>query len=726
MSKRSTKQKPPQIDTQVLSDFIYDLNIARRQLTLYPPGHPQIISSSQTVLRILAKLCEFRESVSFGVAPDTLMFEGAWLDENNPVYRDFARFLSSLDIAAIHFDADLTDTELINFNQILRNLRDNRQEPGGIQTLLEQQKIKHISVTAVDYGSFRGEEEFADTRQATDNQLWEDLLSSLLSDTALQPPGDNPQQQVRTPSAVAAQLNRLAETRGTGVADYDQAISSFIARVSETEKPAGTELSQKLGDLITNLNPELRRNFLDSTFQAIDRYQDKDTAILHGLPQDMIVEAVRTRSQGDHNISERLVDLLGSFAGNTPADSPAERQDRTEQDEILKARIEVLLVEDSHDEYIPTNYQSVLQNILTGRATAKIPEQVTGRLKNSLDKHAIEQHSSTVIFNMLRHKVDAETEAFIQQNLVELSEFFLDTGDFNSLREIFNNWSEYLYSSDANARFLDEKVLATQTREVFMNEVLDNISLWGTGKYDEICTYIEEVGEPYAELLVERLAVEEQMALRKTWMKLLVELGSRAHPIILRGLDDERWYLVRNLLIVLGRQKEAIPLKAVQQLASHRHPKVRQEALRIIIRHNPATANRQLLKELSSGDKNAIQAAVAIAELSNDLQILNILHQLLLAEPLEEADLVLKKQIIHCLACKGRPESIPILARLLKKKRLIRSRREKILHHEIINSLGAYPPHTVTPLLNALIKGHDRKQSSLARAQLINREETCS
>ncbi len=46
-------------------------------------------------------------------------------------------------------------------------------------------------------------------------------------------------------------------------------------------------------------------------------------------------------------------------------------------------------------------------------------------------------------------------------------------------------------------------------------------------------------------------------------MKLLVELGRKGHQIILSALEDERWYLVRNLLIILGQQRDAIPMKAV-------------------------------------------------------------------------------------------------------------------------------------------------------------------
>lgn len=74
--------------------------------------------------------------------------------------------------------------------------------------------------------------------------------------------------------------------------------------------------------------------------------------------------------------------------------------------------------------------------------------------------------------------------------------------------------------------------------------------------------------------------------------------------------------------------------------------------------------------------------------------------------------------LLNTLAYHGKPETIPILAKLLKRKGFIRSRRQKSFQKEIVNHLGAFPRHTSEPLLNAIIKGRDRTQSQLAKIQL--------
>ena len=720
MNQHSTKKTLPDLDTQVLSDFIYDLNIARRQLSLYPPDHPRIIDSSNTVLQILKKLCEFREVITFGIAPETLIFEQNRLDQSNPVYRDFARFFSSLNIASISFYSDLTTAELVQFNQILRSNQDTQESSGGFATLLKQQKIHNISIIPVDYSAFQANDGETRDSASSDNLLWDDFLQELLAQRLNQ---DGKAVELRDrvdPALVAKILNQAAEEGIGKEINYDQVISSFIAKMQSNEKQSNPELGQQLGTLARNLNPELKRSFLNSTFLALDRHPKATETFLQTLSQDVITDSLQQHNQGQLNISTRLVDLLGQFSAHTSATDAHKVTGSAEPlaDEILKARVEILLLEDNHDDYVPSDYQKALQHILNGEVKGTVPLQTAQRLKYNLEKQSVERQCCAIIFNMLRNQVNPDVEAVIQKNLAELARFFLDTGDFPSLQEIFIRWSEYLYGGKANARFLDEKVLAVQTREVFMNEVLDNIELWGQNKYDEICDYITEVGEPYTELLIDRLGHEKQITQRKTWMKLLIKLGSKGHQIIIQALQDKRWYLVRNLLIVLGRQKKAPPMKAVHQLTTHPHPKVRQEALRILFRYNSATANRLLLKELSCGNKQVLSATIPLAKLSQDEKVLDQLHQIINIEHLNEENFALKKQILDTLATLGKPKSIPILAKLLKKKGLIRTQRQKQLQLEIIKTLGSYPFNIVEPLINSLIKGRNREHSRLARTQL--------
>lgn len=705
------------IDTQLLSDFIYDLNISRRQLALYPENHPQIAASCAVVLDILKRLCQFKEQITLGVAPDALTYEGNWLDDRNPVYRDYARHLSGLDIASISFHRDLTGAELIRFNQTLRQDRQQLAEQGGIRSRLRRNGVERIDVTPVDYSLFQTGE--LDGRRAGNaaGDLWGAFLDGLVNDK-LDHDGQAVDPAADAEALLARVLDRESAERPARPGDYDHLISRFVAEVKK--QTSGTDIQRSFSQLVTELDPKVQRAFLNSAFQVLERDPAMTEEVLAAVPREILTEALTSRPAGHTDLSSRLLDLLGQLnpsdatgaIGRTPARTAAPGA------EVLKQRIDVLLLEDSHDEYIPGDYQKTLSAILTGQVTGRIDPQAAQRLITDLDRRIIEKQYCSVLFNMLGARVTPDSERLIQDHLAELARFFLDTGDYVSLRDIFIRWSNYLYSAHSSARYLDEKVLADQTREDFMGEVLDSIALWGADKYDAICDYIREIGEPYAELLIERLAAEQQAERRKTWMKILVELGDKGHQIILKALDDERWFLVRNLLIVLGHQRDAVPMKAVYKMTGHPHPKVRQEAIAILFRHTPATAIRLLIKELSSPNKETLSSAVELARQSRDPQILNRLHQLLKNEVRSDDDLDLHRRLLETLAFHGQPDSVAVLTRLLDQRGFIRSRRQKEFQREIVQTLGLFPPYASRSPLRKIAADSDRTLSRLAREQL--------
>ena len=79
------------LDTRLLSNFIYELNIARRHVIAYPDNHPIIASTLSKVTNLLCQLLSAKDEITLGVAKDTLLVGDSFLDKNNPVYRDLAR-----------------------------------------------------------------------------------------------------------------------------------------------------------------------------------------------------------------------------------------------------------------------------------------------------------------------------------------------------------------------------------------------------------------------------------------------------------------------------------------------------------------------------------------------------------------------------------------------------------------------------------------------------------
>ena len=158
-------QQETAFDSKLLSDFIYELNIARRCGLSYPPGHPRIQASIKKVMSLLGRLLEFREKITLGIARDVIVVEKYHLDKKNPVYRDYAKSLFQLGIATLTIDRNLTEEEFLKFNEILGLNRERLKDEGGLPAILQGSGFGHLEIQLIDYGLFQVSEAAPEIRR---------------------------------------------------------------------------------------------------------------------------------------------------------------------------------------------------------------------------------------------------------------------------------------------------------------------------------------------------------------------------------------------------------------------------------------------------------------------------------------------------------------------------------------------------------------------------------
>jgi hypothetical protein len=720
VNQKVTDNPTVDLDKPLLTAFLHQLNISRRQLSLYPPEHPQIVASVTSTLDILTDLFHSDPVITLGISPDALYFEQLWLDKDDSNHRQFAKFFYTLGVASISFRSGLKGPELVRFNQLLRSDRNTIESFGGLDKLFEQQQIEHISVVPIDYDAFQANQDFSGKKPAEEDQLWENFLHGLhngnLDFGKLESAFDL--------SVVAAIFNQKLIGNQAEREQSSHSVGLFIENSIQLKRGLQTQTDndKKLVSLLEQLSPDAQLEFLNSAFHTLDRHRDAAPDILQKIPTHLLQNAVAGKNRQDLNLSSRLFGLINNLANSQTQAFHHNIKTKTAplSEDMVRARLDVLFSEERQDLYMPDNYQAALHNILSDNAIGSIPDEEKQKLKALIENQSVEQNCAAIIFEMLHSQCDAEQEESIQQNLLDLSRYFLDIGDFTNLRKIHNNWSKYLYSGNSSASIFTEKVLSNHAQLTFMSEVLDGIDLWGEEKHQEIADYVVAVGEPYSELVIDYLGLAPKWSERQLWMQILEGIGGDAQRIIVRSLNDERWYLVRNLLIILGKDLDPHSIKVIHQLVGHPHPKVRLEVMRNLFSCNPATANRQLLKELQSEDAEARLSAIQIADLSRDPSVLSILHKNLNSIPESETELEIKIQIVRTLTRIGNKDSLPFLRRILQKQGLLVSRRIKQLQTEILQNLALFPGASAEKLLNELTNG---KHKQLAKLAIKQRQE---
>jgi hypothetical protein len=111
--------------------------------------------------------------------------------------------------------------------------------------------------------------------------------------------------------------------------------------------------------------------------------------------------------------------------------------------------------------------------------------------------------------------------------------------------------------------------------------------------------------------LIDMMAAEEDRARRRTFLDVLGREAARHPDRVVERLDDQRWFVVRNLAVVLGRSGNATCVPAVRRLLVHDDHRVRVEALRSLSSLDSGSVD-YFGEALADSHESVRQAAIAM------------------------------------------------------------------------------------------------------------------
>ncbi len=205
---------------------------------------------------------------------------------------------------------------------------------------------------------------------------------------------------------------------------------------------------------------------------------------------------------------------------------------------------------------------------------------------------------------------------------------------------------------------------------------------------EPIMGLLAKMGGPAVEALIARLSLEESMAARRRLIAAIVRTGDVAVPNIVRGLEDERWFVVRNMATILAELGQE---DTVQVLGRHlRHPdrRVRRELVRAIAKIGGRHAIRLLRGCLRDEDLLVRQTCVGYLAAVRDAGSLQVLLAIA-AEPSREKDAQeLRKAAILALGQFGSRAAVPLLVATLRKRSWFRRAEPEEVRAAAATALG--------------------------------------
>lgn len=720
------------LDVKLLSDFIYEMNITRRYAQSYPLDHPIITNAAGKVINQLVKLLESQPAVTLGIARNVLIFNSGVLDRKNPVYSDLAGYLFAHGIAAITFSREMTGEELLCLFKTLGADGESVRELGGTVRMLKEAGIVNIQVTEIDYRSFRVTEE---TEIATPGKnilehesaaLWCRFVEGVMQgnlDSGGQ--GITSSEQI-DPERLAAFLNqRVARTAESSDSSYSTAIASFMRQMDRNNLAStyDAESIKKLGEFVKNLSPELRRQFLQSSF---DSSQGSDTAkrLLSQFPDEVILDSISDVNDKGAHLSQGVVNLLQIIARTGTGSGPAKKTrgiQNLSQDE-LSGKLKNLFREGEPDRYITESYRTTLQSIASIERFSVLAADEIQELSGQIRSFPVETGICDVILQIMNTDIEDGDVQDLQDNLMDLCEVFLDTGDYRSLSKVHMHIRPKSHGGTFGILPIHQAIFDRFMAPEFHEEILNGLTLWGKARYEDIRALILGIGDPFVEALVLRLAEESSMSLRRYYLECLYEIGDAAKEAAILNLNDKRWYVVRNMVSLLRRFGDPAVVRHFRTIAEHSHPKVRQEVIRSLYAFNHAEADNLLQKEFRSSDHERVLTAIQLAEQSRNPGTVECLRRILTMTLFAAAEYELKQAAVKTLGKIANPVILPDLERILNQKSLFASTLLKRLKTDIVQSLENYRGSEVRSLLEKLTRSGTGELAPVA-ADLLKKLE---
>lgn len=221
---------------------------------------------------------------------------------------------------------------------------------------------------------------------------------------------------------------------------------------------------------------------------------------------------------------------------------------------------------------------------------------------------------------------------------------------------------------------------------------------------DDLIFLLVSLGDAAVPPLLERLAEEETLSARRKVMGTLSRLGPVALPHLVAGLKDSPWYMVRNLVLVLGTigLPEAVP--PLRPVLAYPDPRVRKEVVKALTRIGTAAAADALLQRLGDPDPGVRQSVIAALGTLKVTRAIGPLAEVArqFSAFAKEADT--QKAAITALGSIGDPQVIPVLVELLRRRTWLNRRLNDEVRAAAAAALGTVGTEPATEALLAEAK----------------------
>jgi tetratricopeptide (TPR) repeat protein len=274
-----------------------------------------------------------------------------------------------------------------------------------------------------------------------------------------------------------------------------------------------------------------------------------------------------------------------------------------------------------------------------------------------------------ILFEILALEKEQEPYQDAINTLIKVLDAFLTLGDFTKAADLLKRVYIILKTYDLQDWQIEgiRKIIIEAGEEVRIDRI-GRVLEKEEGRLEDVNAYLSILQKNSIKPLIKLLGELKNSKTRRVFCDALPEIGKNAVEVFTPFIDDRRWYLVRNIVYILGRIGKEQSLPYIQKALNHEDLRVKREAIQALGLIGGQKAIGILVRALTDEDvRIRCMAAINLGKGGKKAGLVPLL------EVVQSKDFYKKepaeiKAFFNAIGMVGSNEAIPVLQQLLERK----------------------------------------------------------
>lgn len=432
------------------------------------------------------------------------------------------------------------------------------------------------------------------------------------------------------PGAARRQLIQLSATISTKLAT---AVESHLTAIRGAARLLAV---RRTAELVRALPQEMRETVLRSALRALasdETAAEALQALSSPFAPDTILTALRDLESEGIKLSRHALRLAQTLAATSAEVVDGKGPGAAAPPDALLSELLVLFRDEDVDRYNPEDHQALFDRLSLelpdlGPLASGTPVDLGDRVDSLADDVLAEQLASTLLELLERWVEDPHA---LVSRLETLFRLFLTRGRLDQATEIVETIRRLAEDPQrpAEARSTLEETLGRMADVDALAALTTSLPQLTEQSLAPARRLVDRLGSIAVRSLLFVLMEEPQRSRRRRVFDVLASLGPAVVPEAIQCLSDPRWYVVRNMVVLLRTIGDRSSLPEIRRCAFHPDLRVRLEALKSLLAFDVAGARGLLRQAIHDPDPKIAEVAIALAGEHGTTEVADLLVEIL-------------------------------------------------------------------------------------------------